>query len=128
MGVRLTPILVFISALAGLPAASDSLDVAVMEHGGDGQATNCASRVVSRLKEGGDGFLAVRSGPSTQYRQVDQLHNGDVVFEFERRGAWVGACTVFLALSAMRCRTGKRGGSTASGSRCRQIEIGLPSK
>ena len=71
-----------------------------MEHGGDGQATNCASRVVSRLKEGGDGFLAVRSGPSTQYRQVDQLHNGDVVFEFERRGAWVG---VVYGISSIEC-------------------------
>jgi len=59
MGVRLTPILVFISALAALPAASDSLDE---------QAANCASSVVSGLKEGGDGFLEVRSGHGSQYR------------------------------------------------------------
>lgn len=66
------------------------LDVPVLEHGGDGQMANCASSVVDGLNPAGDGFLAVRSGPGTEYRKIDELQNGSVVYTFDRRGAWVG--------------------------------------
>lgn len=79
----------FILATAAAALAAD-LDVQIIERGGDGQMANCASSVVSGLKAGGDGFLAVRSGPGTEFRKLDELHNGDVVIEFERRGPWVG--------------------------------------
>jgi hypothetical protein len=69
---------------------ANQLDVPVIEQGGDGQVANCGSSMVSGLKATEDGFLAVRSGPGSQYRQLDQLHNGDVVTDFEHRGEWVG--------------------------------------
>lgn len=42
------------------------------------------------VKSGGDGFLAVRSGPGSQFRKLDELHNGEVVVVFENRGDWAG--------------------------------------
>ena len=66
------------------------LDVPVLEQGGDGQMANCASSMVTGLKAYGDGFLAVRSGPGSEYRKIDELHNGDVVLVFEQRGEWAG--------------------------------------
>ncbi len=76
-------------ACAGSGAAAD-LEVPIVERGGDGQLANCASSTVAGLDPAGDGFLAVRSGPGSDYRKLDELYNGDVVIEFERRGAWVG--------------------------------------
>lgn len=66
------------------------LDVSVFEQGGDGQAANCASSMVKGLKADGDGFLAVRAGPGTKYRKIDELHNGEVVYVFDIRGKWAG--------------------------------------
>lgn len=83
----------FALSLGGAAQATEmknDLDVPVMEHGGDGQAANCASSTVHGLKAGGDGFLAVRSGPGTQYRKIDELHNGDVVVVYEVRDKWAG--------------------------------------
>lgn len=76
------------------------LDVPVIEQGGDGQAANCMSSVVSGLQAGGEGFLAVRSGPGTQYRKLEELHNGDVVIVFEYRGSWAG---IVYRTSEVRC-------------------------
>ncbi|MEM9632659.1 MAG: peptidoglycan-binding protein [Pseudomonadota bacterium] len=70
--------------------AATKLDVPILEHGGDGQMANCGSSVVAGLKASGDGYLAVRSGPGTGYRKLDELHNGDVVYAFDRKGDWVG--------------------------------------
>ena len=85
----------------GAPAQSDrsdapaagadkraALDVEVMEEGGDGQAANCMSSVVAGLKPGGT--LAVRSGPGTHHRKIDELHNDEVVIIFAMRGEWAG--------------------------------------
>ena len=66
------------------------LDVPVIEEGGDGQMATCASSTVAGLDPRGDGFLAVRSGPGSQYRKIGELHNGDVVYEFDRKGDWAG--------------------------------------
>jgi hypothetical protein len=71
-------------------ALANDLDVPVLEEGGDGQAANCASSMVSGLKADGDGFLAVRSGPGSQYRKIDELHNGEIVIVFDNRGKWAG--------------------------------------
>lgn len=67
-----------------------ALEVPVMEEGGDGQAANCSSSTVAGLKASGDGFLAVRSGPGGRYRKLAELHNGDEVIVFEKRGQWAG--------------------------------------
>jgi hypothetical protein len=65
-------------------------DIPVVEEGGDGDAANCSSFKVTGLKPGGDGFLAVRSGPGAQYRKVAELHNGEIVFGFAGFGNWIG--------------------------------------
>jgi hypothetical protein len=58
------------------------------------------SSVVKGLKAGGDGFLAVRSGPGSKYRKIGQLRNGDEVVIFEVRGKWAG---VVYGTSGVAC-------------------------
>jgi hypothetical protein len=52
--------------------SANDLGVPVLEQCGDGQAANCWSAMVSGLKADGDGFLAVRSGPGSKYRKIDE--------------------------------------------------------
>lgn len=77
-------------ALAAGPLAAQSLDVPIRLPADDGQAATCASSVVAGLDPNGDGFLAVRAGPGTGHAQIGSLHNGDVVYPCDARGAWVG--------------------------------------
>lgn len=56
----------------------------------DGQAAGCAGSVVTGLDPNGDNFLAVRSGPGTNYRKIDELHTGDRVRTCDLQGNWVG--------------------------------------
>lgn len=75
--------------LAGA-AGAQSLDVPVREMQGDGEAATCGVSEVVGLKADGDGFLAVRSGPGSDYRKIGELKNGDRVEVYDRRGDWVG--------------------------------------
>lgn len=84
-----------------LPASTNKLDVPIVETGGDGQMANCTSSTVTGLSAGGDGFLAVRSGPGSQYRKLAELHNGDVVSVFEHKGKW--ASVVYGDLESGEC-------------------------
>jgi hypothetical protein len=70
-------------------AGAQQLDVPVMELASDDLDT-CALGKVTGLKAGGDGFLAVRSGPGSSYRKLDEIHNEDRVWLFEQRGEWIG--------------------------------------
>lgn len=56
----------------------------------DNLAAGCAGSIVAGLNPNGDGFLAVRTGPGTNYRQIDQLHNGDMVRTCATNGPWIG--------------------------------------
>lgn len=56
----------------------------------DEQAAGCLASIVTGLNPNGDGFLAVRSGPGTDYRKIDELRNGDVVRTCARNGPWIG--------------------------------------
>lgn len=59
--------------------------------GGDADYDACSSvGQVARLNPNGDGFLAVRSGPSTDYGKIDELYNGDTVFLCDQEGRWHG--------------------------------------
>lgn len=78
------------SALFMTSAFAASLDVTIYERGGDGQAAECYSSVVSGLSSKGDGFLAVRSGPGPNYGMIDKLYNGDVVVIYDKKGPWLG--------------------------------------
>lgn len=59
--------------------------------GGDPEYDACGSLgVVRGLKVGGDGFLALRSGPSANARMVDKLQEGDAVYLCENVSGWIG--------------------------------------
>ena len=75
--------------LAGGMAEAQQLDVEfpIPE---DGQAAGCAGSQVAGLDPNGDGFLAVRTGPGTDFRKIDELHNGDTVRTCAKSGAWIG--------------------------------------
>ena len=55
-----------------------------------GQAAGCGGAQVMGLNPNGDGFLAVRTGPGTGYRQIDSLFNGQRVGTCARSGNWYG--------------------------------------
>jgi len=91
-------------------ALANELDVPIIEHGDydgvpdseiqDILPTCGLSRVVG-LDPAGDGFLAVRSGPGTQYRKLAELHNGDNVLVFDHKGKWSGV--VYGDTSSVDC-------------------------
>jgi hypothetical protein len=59
--------------------------------GGEPDLDACDSiGMVAGLDPYGDGFLAVRDGPSSEYRKIDELHNGDQVILCDQRGDWYG--------------------------------------
>lgn len=72
-------------------AQANNLDVPIIENPyRDCQAAWYSIGQVHGLKAGGDGFLAVRSGPGSNYRKLDEIHNGDRVEIFEAKGSWFG--------------------------------------
>jgi hypothetical protein len=79
-----------LALILGLPAAAQQLDVPVPIPASDGQTATCASSVVGGLDPNGDGFLAVRSGPGTEFRKIGELNNGDLVYTCDARGDWIG--------------------------------------
>ncbi|SEN30068.1 SH3 domain-containing protein [Palleronia pelagia] len=84
------PSILVVAALFASTAHGADLDVPITEMAGDGQAATCSSATVVGLDPNGDGFLAVRTGPGSNHRKIDELHNGDVVYIFEGVGQWVG--------------------------------------
>lgn len=76
-------------SLSAPPLAAQTLDVPIYEYEADGQTANCAGGTVMGLKAGGDGFLAVRTGPGTKYRKIGELHNGDRVTIFGGQDGWL---------------------------------------
>lgn len=81
---------VVLAASVFVPASlAQDLDVPIVERAQEDLDT-CALGQVVRLKADGDGFLAVRTGPATKFRKIDELHNGDQVWIFDQRGEWFG--------------------------------------
>jgi hypothetical protein len=39
----------------------------------------------------GDGFLAMQTGPGTDYRKIDELHNRDKAWTCSVNGSWIAA-------------------------------------
>ncbi len=59
--------------------------------GGEAEFDACgATGQVTGLNPKGDGFLAVRSGPGTSYKERDRLRNGDLVIMCDESGDWIG--------------------------------------
>jgi len=81
--------LALVLTLIATGASAQQLDVdfEIIE---DDQAAGCGGSVVAGLNPSGDGFLAVRTGPGTEYRQIDKLHNGNMVRTCAVHGSWVG--------------------------------------
>ena len=52
----------------------------------------------------GSGFLAVRTGPGTQFQQIGELYAGDEVAVWDRRGNWY-----LVRCMAGRCMNPMRG-------------------
>lgn len=78
-------------AVLSLPALANDLDVPITENPyRDCQAAWYSIGQVQGLKADGDGFLAVRSGPGSDYRKLDEVYNGDQLQIFEKRGSWYG--------------------------------------
>jgi len=70
--------------------ASTHLAVPIMI-GGNTEIDACSSYAeVAGLNPKGDGFLAVRSGPGSNYPLLEKLHNGDRVFVCVTKGDWMG--------------------------------------
>lgn len=58
---------------------------------GDPNSDACGgSGVVEGLDPSGGGFLSVRSGPSTEYAEIDRLYNGEQVYFCDENGKWLG--------------------------------------
>jgi hypothetical protein len=81
---------VFLAVLSAAPAAAQTPDVPVPAPRGGGQAADCASSYVDGLNPAGDNFLAVRTGPGTDFPKIDEIHTGDVVIVCDARGPWRG--------------------------------------
>lgn len=81
-----------LTCLLVTPLASShaqDLEIPIMEIA-DEDLDTCALGEVRGLKADGDGFLAVRTGPGTNYSKIDELNNKDKVWLYEQRGKWIG--------------------------------------
>lgn len=54
----------------------------------DAQAACFGVATVMGLDPNGDGFLAVRSGPGSNYRMLAKVHNGDRLGVYGKQGRW----------------------------------------
>jgi hypothetical protein len=45
---------------------------------------------VTGLNPRGDNFLAVRQGPGTKFRKIDEIHTGQSLYICDERGDWYG--------------------------------------
>ena len=71
------------------PVRAQSLDVTFDTYcPADAQAACFGVAHVMGLNPRGDGFLAVRSGPGSNYRKIAEVYNGDRVGVYEKRGDW----------------------------------------
>ena len=88
---NLSTFVLAVGLLASLatPTAAQQLDVPIIEQA-DGDLDTCALGEVHGLKANGDGFLAVRSAPDSDYRKLDEVYNGNRVWIFQQIGKWYG--------------------------------------
>ena len=72
--------------------------------GGEAEYDACGSQgAVRGLDAAGDGFLAVRGGPSSKHDMLDKIYNGQVVNLCDERGNWLG---VVYSQKAVDCGVG----------------------
>ena len=73
----------------GIARAQSAIPVIVGTDGPDWDACGAVGRVVG-LNPDGDNFLAVRSGPSTDFTKIDEVYTNDALWLCEKRGRWWG--------------------------------------
>lgn len=54
----------------------------------DGPYVSDTGCLVKGLNPNGDGFLALRRGPGTKYKQIGSLRNGDAAYLRKCEGKW----------------------------------------
>lgn len=75
-----------------------------VEVGGSEEWDACGSTgQVRGLKADGDGFLAVRAGPGADYRMLDKLGNGRLVYLCASRGGWTAVVYAPTGADASEC-------------------------
>ena len=73
------------------PGRLPEVPVVIQEVSEDNDGDACgANGVIEGLDPSGDGFLAVRSGPSSKFREIDRLYNGEEVYLCTQKGRWIG--------------------------------------
>ena len=81
-------ILAYLMGMTVLLFAENRVPVMI---GGEAEEWACSALgKVRGLDPDGDGFLAVRRGPGSQYAMIDKLHNGDMATICDERGKWIG--------------------------------------
>lgn len=88
MKIRFLVMILSVVVFASSAFAVD-LEVPIVEHMIE-DLDICALAQVKGLKANGDGFLAVRTGSDTNYKKIDELHNGDRIWVFDQKGKWLG--------------------------------------
>jgi len=79
---------VLLATVGSAPAEPPSVPLLI---GGDALMDACGSvGEVRGLNPHGDNYLAVRSGPGTEFAMRDQLHEGDRVILCSVKGEWLG--------------------------------------
>jgi hypothetical protein len=82
------------------PGALPEVPIVILADGLDACPSN---GIVEGLDPAGDGFLAVRSGPSANHAVLDHLHNDDLVYICRTDGDWHGV--VYIRDPSTRCNT-----------------------
>lgn len=81
-------------------AEPTTLNVPILLHGSIGQdACPQKGRVIGTVEKAD---VIVQGGPNTGFREVGQLHDGDVVLICERLGSWLG---IVYGSEPLGCRT-----------------------
>jgi hypothetical protein len=74
--------------IIALPSAALAVPVMI---GGDPDVDACPGMgEVTGLDPQGDDFLAVRDGPSTSYKKIDEVYQGDALYLCDKQGNWYG--------------------------------------
>ena len=98
LSLQLT-IFLIATVLGNAASRAGDLEVPVMVRA-DGDLDTCAFGEVTGLNPKGDNFLAVRSGPGSNYAMIDKLHAKDKVWMFGLQGSWIG---IVYGINELNC-------------------------
>lgn len=84
-------VIIALALTLGSTAQAQQLDVPIVPYCDQAttEAACSGAGTVMGLDPDGDGFLAVRSGPGSNYRMIDKLVNGNRVAIINGQGNWL---------------------------------------